>query len=64
MKATIYVLLSLGLATGVLAHPLEGPRPGPQLLTLVFHSADGQYTMRLPADGREHLTSTTPSRNT
>ncbi|KAK8072054.1 hypothetical protein PG996_005402 [Apiospora saccharicola] len=56
MKSSISVLLSLGLAIGALAHPLEPAWPGPQLVTLVFHSADGQYTMRLPADGREHLT--------
>ncbi|KAK8043618.1 hypothetical protein PG993_006048 [Apiospora rasikravindrae] len=56
MKASICVPLGLGLANGILANPLELPRPGPQLLTLVFHGADGQYTMRMPADGREHLT--------
>ncbi|KAK8000314.1 hypothetical protein PG990_012914 [Apiospora arundinis] len=55
-KASTYVLLSLGLVGGVLTHPLETPVPRPQQLTLVFHNADGQYTMRLPADGREHLT--------
>ncbi|KAK8061501.1 hypothetical protein PG994_007867 [Apiospora phragmitis] len=56
MKASFYVPLSLGLANGMLAHPLEPESSWPQLLTLVFHSADGQYPMRLPADGREHLT--------
>lgn len=60
-KASIYVFLSLGLVSGVLTHPLETSIPRPQQLTLVFHNADGQYTMRLPADGREHLTSTISS---
>lgn len=57
MKSLVQILLGLALASGVLTHAMEAPISKPQLVTLVFHSADGQYNLRLPADGREHLTS-------
>ncbi|KAK8104228.1 uncharacterized protein PG998_011261 [Apiospora kogelbergensis] len=56
MKSLVQILLGLALASGVLTHAMEAPISKPQLVTLVFHSADGQYNLRLPADGREHLT--------